>query len=59
MDTFAIELLPDIGTTSPNFGSPLEAMAGIADGSLTGTPADYDYVLGPVTLAANTRYWIG
>jgi hypothetical protein len=58
-NTFAVELLPDTGSTSPNFGAVLEAITGVADSSLTGALADYDYVLGPVTLAANTRYWIG
>jgi hypothetical protein len=57
--TFAIELLPDAGIT-PDFGAPLEVIAGIADSSLTVSPAVYDYVFStPVALAANTRYWIG
>jgi len=56
--TFAIELLPDAGIT-PNFGASLAGIAGVADTSLTASPADYDYVLSTaVSLAANTRYWI-
>jgi hypothetical protein len=52
-------LLPD-AAISPDFGAPLEVIAGIADSSLTGSAAAYDYVFStPVALAANTRYWIG
>jgi hypothetical protein len=57
-DTFLIGLFPDTGTTYPYFAGPLVTITGVADSSLTGAFADYDYALGPVALAANTRYWI-